>query len=227
MEKNIDLIQKYYPLVRKNAFLYGGSGIEFEDLIQEGTIGLIKALEYKKQRHSIISYIDFWIKKYMLEYLENSTKSFVTTSQYFRIKRKIEAVKKDYFEKNNKEIDLKTLSELTQINPHKIIDIENLINSTTQTELETVADTENLESEIIKTEVYNTLFKCISELEIHEEIIIRLHFGLDFQVSKSLDEIADILSMKKMDVYYIEKRALQKLNKKLKNEDIDITAFFQ
>lgn len=68
------MIQSNLGLVRAVARTYGGSGVPFADLVQEGTIGLVRAVERFDHRRAVkfSTYAVWWIRRSMLDAIENS-----------------------------------------------------------------------------------------------------------------------------------------------------------
>jgi RNA polymerase sigma-32 factor len=66
------LVLAYRPLVVSLARLFRGGGIVFEDLVQEGTLGLIVAAQRFDPRRGVrfATYARFWIRAYLLQYAQ-------------------------------------------------------------------------------------------------------------------------------------------------------------
>ncbi|MCM8767760.1 MAG: sigma-70 family RNA polymerase sigma factor [Candidatus Omnitrophica bacterium] len=69
-------IENYFPLVKKIVKKYENTGVEKEDLFQEGCIGLIKAKNNYKEGMNVnfSTYATYWIKKYIIQSIEKSKK---------------------------------------------------------------------------------------------------------------------------------------------------------
>jgi RNA polymerase primary sigma factor len=72
-----EILKKYTPLVKSIASKYTSYGVPLDDLIQEGMIGLWKAIEkFDSTRDTKFStYATYWIKKHILQSLEAETKT--------------------------------------------------------------------------------------------------------------------------------------------------------
>jgi RNA polymerase sigma factor (sigma-70 family) len=72
-----EVIKEYYGLVKKIASQYAYAGVPFEDLTQEGLLGLLEAAErfQEDKEASFSTYAAFWIKKYIFQALENEKKT--------------------------------------------------------------------------------------------------------------------------------------------------------
>lgn len=75
MDKNT--IEKYIPLVKSIAITYSHTAIPFDDLVQEGTIGLWEAWKrFDPDKGAKFStYATYWIKKYILEAISKEHKT--------------------------------------------------------------------------------------------------------------------------------------------------------
>jgi len=83
MNKN-NLIKEYYGLVKKIASQYAHAGVPFEDLTQEGLLGLLEASErfQEDKDASFSTYASFWIKKYIFQALENEKKTSLYAGEF-------------------------------------------------------------------------------------------------------------------------------------------------
>jgi RNA polymerase sigma factor (sigma-70 family) len=79
-----EVIKEYYGLVRKIASKYTHAGVPFEDLTQEGLLGLLEAAErfQEDKEASFSTYATFWIKKYILQALENEKKTSLYAGEF-------------------------------------------------------------------------------------------------------------------------------------------------
>jgi RNA polymerase sigma factor (sigma-70 family) len=81
--KTEQIISDYMPLVRKIAARYSGYGVPYEDIVQEGLIGLLEASKVYRESEGVSfgTYAPFWIKKYIITALNKETKSSMQASQ--------------------------------------------------------------------------------------------------------------------------------------------------
>jgi len=72
-----EILKKYTPLVKGIASKYASYGVPLDDLIQEGMIGLWRAIEKfdSTKETKFSTYATYWIKKYILQSLETETKT--------------------------------------------------------------------------------------------------------------------------------------------------------
>ncbi len=86
-------IEEYLPLIKKIAGRYKDRGVELEDLIQEGFIGLMEAKNRYNENLNVpfFKYSIYWIKKQMIEaIMKNSRQKIHMNSGIIEIIEKIE-----------------------------------------------------------------------------------------------------------------------------------------
>ncbi|MBC5836778.1 sigma-70 family RNA polymerase sigma factor [Flavobacterium muglaense] len=191
--------------------------IEFDDLISEGTIGLIKAIEnYNINKSSKFSfYASFWINKYITDFIINY--SDVIKSPYStkisNDKIKIEIAK--LFQNNESEIypeHIETLNLFTTAEIHHYFNTKEIIKVDN---LDIFCDNENDDSEIENERLKNQINQNLKFLNTRERFIIKTYFGIDTN-PKKLKEIGEILNITKMRVSQIKDESLNKLKLKFK-----------
>ena len=106
-------IEEYLPLIKKVAKGYKDKGVELEDLIQEGFIGLIEAKRRYKEEFNVSfsKYSLYWIKKQMVEaIIRNSKQKVHLDSRVFRI---VEENKEGFLD--DRKIYLENLPEIERL----------------------------------------------------------------------------------------------------------------
>ena len=98
------LVTSNLRLVAKVAMKYSKSGTNYIDLIQEGTIGLIKAIDkYDFDKgHSFSSYAVWWIKRDIINSIANRINTIKIPNYIYLQNRKIKIFEVEFFDKNNK-----------------------------------------------------------------------------------------------------------------------------
>ena len=206
---------------------YQGLGIPLTDLINEGNIGLINAVEkYDADRgYHFISYAVWWIRQSILKALYETSR-FIRlpvnqTSDLIHIKKARKMLGDSY--SNEKQIQ--EIAEMLNIDEDYIEDIMTI--SKEVVSLEKVVDTDTgavaLGSSVVdnrydapeqaamKKFLASDIEELLNTLDSKEAEVIRLHFGLGKQVPMSLQEIGEYFNLTKERIRQIEAKALSRL----------------
>lgn len=221
------LIQSNLRLVVSIAKRYIGQGVLFMDLVQEGSLGLIKATEkYDYSRALKFStYATWWIKQSIIRAISNHSK---TIRIPVHMNDKIRKYKRAYVDlslKKGHEPTEKEIAEVLKINPKRIQTIkksmikEPISLDTPVTEDLSIQDyiSDNSynspDTESIKHGLRNDIGKILKNLDSREKTILIHRFGLNGERVKTLEELGQILGFSKERIRQIENEALEKLRK--------------
>jgi len=205
------LIESNYRLVLSIAKKYHRSDIDFNDLLQESNIGLLKAVDRFNPDlgYKFSTYACWWIKQAALQFInENSTNIKVPTHSRLlnaKIKNKIKEIE----EAEGKKPTIKRVSEELNENINKIkytIKSNKYISSidesrdeegnTLASKIADDSDFINPELQLEKKELKQIIRESLSLLTSKEEKIIRLRFGItedeynnnNFKITESMQE---------------------------------------
>lgn len=221
------LIQANLRLVVSIAKKYTGQGILFMDLVQEGSLGLIKAAErfdYTKG-FKFSTYATWWIKQTIIRAIANNSRTIripVHMSDKIRtLKRAIVRLSVDL----GREPDDIELADYLKMDIKKIKSIKKAMIKEPVSLDTPVAQDLCLEDYIkddfkklpdIKTEkefLANDIMKALEVLSEKEKFILINRFGLLDRKTKTLEELGKILGFSKERIRQIEGEALKKLRK--------------
>lgn len=219
------LIQANLRLVVSIAKKYTGQGVLFMDLVQEGSLGLIKAaqkFDYSKG-FKFSTYATWWIRQTIVRAIANHSKVIRIPVHMLD---KIRLVKKAIYELNYLNFKEPTNEEIAQYLNMNIKQVE-MVMHTIKLEpmsLDTpVADNLSLEDYISdeknmplenRTETLilkEQISKILQELAPKEQKVIIQRFGLDGRKPKTLEELGKQMGFSKERIRQIEGIALRKL----------------
>ena len=222
------LIQANLRLVVSIAKKYIGQGVLFMDLVQEGSLGLIKAAEkfdYSKN-FKFSTYATWWIKQTIIRAISNNSR---TIRIPVHMADKIRKYKKLYThmsitlgkEPTDKEIAEKmgiTLKKLTAIK--KAIIKEPISLETPVTDDLNVGDyveDKSYNSPEIQTRnnmIKGSIDNLLASLNERERKIISCRFGINGEKTKTLEQLGEIMGYSKERIRQLEDGALRKIREK-------------
>jgi RNA polymerase primary sigma factor len=221
------LVQSNLRLVVSIAKRYIGQGVLFMDLVQEGSLGLIKAAEkfdYKKN-FKFSTYATWWIKQTIIRAISNHSRTIRIPVHMLDKIRKYKQVCSEIAGNDALEIDDKTISKLSGFDLKKIEEIKNALKKE-PISLETIVTDDLCIQDYVEDTTYispenqtqnklqrKDVIKLISVLDNREQEIIKKRYGLDCENPKTLEQIGNSLGFSKERIRQIENSAIQKLRR--------------
>ena len=221
------LINSNLRFVVSVAKKYQGHGIPLADLINEGNIGLICAVDkFDVERgYHFISYAVWWIRQSILKALYEKSRIIRLPVNQTNNLIHIQKAKKSLSDRGNGENCVQEIAQMLNVEENYVTDVMAI--SREVVSLEKILDAESgaivLENMIVDnrydTPEQEALRKSLEEdietilktLDHKEAEIIRLHYGLGKRIPMSLQEIGDHFNLTKERIRQIEEKALSRL----------------